>query len=159
LDARGAARPRAAGRARLAHVEPDHRRFVPANAAVHLALDAFDKDAGKVFENLPVVIDAIGKVCIAAAPFDPTGIAATCAAAIPVATPIANLLSLVNDPDDKLGLFGRDWALAGIPTGPASASVRRYTDTWHFAGNQSGFIPGWSDWDYDLKYSITIRDF
>jgi len=131
---------------------------VPANAAVHLALDAFDKDAGKVFENLPVVVDTIGKVCVAAAPFDPTGIAQGCAAAIPVAKPIADLLALVNDPDDKLGTFGKDVGIGSLPLGAADANgIRTASDTWHFVGDQSGFVPGWSNWDYELTYDISVR--
>jgi hypothetical protein len=122
---------------------------VPQEAAVHFAMDAFDKDAGKVFENLPVVVDTIGKVCAAATPFDPTGIAASCAASIPIAKPIADLLSNVNDPDDLLGKFGNDWSLASLPAGKS-------VHTWHFNGNQNGFVQGWSDWDYELRYQIEI---
>jgi hypothetical protein len=123
---------------------------VPDNAAIHLSLDAFDKDAGKVFEHLPVVVSTIGSVCELVAPFDPTGIAAGCAAAIPVATPIANLLSQVNDPDDRLGMIGYDWSVQSLPVGTSRS-------TWHFEGDQSGWIPGWSDWSYDVTYEITIR--
>jgi hypothetical protein len=119
---------------------------VPENAAIHLSMNAFDKDAGKVFENLPDVVNTIGIVCGLAAPFDPTGIASICTSQIPTAKTIAQLLAGFDDPDDQLGSLSKDWSLSGLPAGTSR-------HTWHFEDMTGG---SWSDWNYDVTYEVTV---
>ena len=91
---------------------------VPANAAIHLSMNAFDEDAGKIFQKLPDVVNVIGTVCGIAAPFDPSGTAAACTAAIPTATGIAELLKGA-DPTTisaRLGRTGLSLASLAAPT-------------------------------------------
>jgi hypothetical protein len=120
--------------------------IVPANAALHLSMLAYDRDAGKVFEDLPQVIDTIGTVCGLAAPFDPSGIAQTCVSWLPTAKAIASLLGPFNDRDDRLGTLAQDLMVSSFPNGTS----RR---TWHFEDMTRG---SWSDWNYDVTYEVTV---
>jgi hypothetical protein len=122
---------------------------IAASSQLNVSLDAFDQDAGKVFEHLPEVLTAIGAGCTVGGWLDPQSqIWQSCNSYLPWASAIAGLLAPLNvDPDDKLGDSGSTVWPVTLPLGQPVTLGETYV-------GQN--VPWWSDWAYDITYQVTV---